>query len=245
MLVFLFYLNRMKRLALLLLCWLQLTANAQHIQHDLPASIDPAGYYLFYLHGGVVTMKGDNSINDPVPEWGPYQYSRILDTLRAHGFIVISERRMPGIDDSLYAHKIANQVDTLLKAKVPVKNIILVGASAGSNIVLLASDKLKNPDMKFVIMGGCGPDLYKYYLKLNITGRFLSVIEASDSHGTCAKIFENRTQVKDIKEIKLESGLDHGFIYKPYAVWINPVVQWFQLYTSGYKARKPIPVDGH
>jgi hypothetical protein len=234
----------MKWLALpLLFCWLHLAVTAQ--QHDLPAIIDPAGYYLFYLHGGVVTFKGDNAINDPVPEYGPYQYSRILDTLRAHNFYVISERRMPGVDDSLYARKIANQVDTLLKAKVPVKNIILVGASAGSNIVLLVSDRLKNPEMKYVIMGGCSPDIYKYYLKINITGRFLSIIEASDSNGTCAKIFEDRKPVKEIKEIKLESGLNHGFIYKPYAVWIDRVIQWFQLSVNDYKARKAVLIDGH
>lgn len=217
----------------------------QGIRHDLPAKIDPAGYYMFYLHGGVVTVKGDNAINDPVPQFGPYQYSRILDTLRAHGFYVISERRLPDIDDSIYVKKIAHQVDTLLQSKVPVRNIILVGASAGSDIVLRVSDRLKNPQMKYVIMGGCWPDLYKYYLDMEIGGRFLSIIESSDSHGTCAKIFEKRKQVKDFHEIKLETGLDHGFIYKPYAAWIDPVVQWFQIYAGGYSARKAIHVDGH
>jgi hypothetical protein len=229
----------------ILLCLWQASATAQHIQHDLPATIDPAGYYMFYLHGGVVTVKGDNAINDPVPQFGPYQYSRILDTLHAHGFYVVSERRLPGVDDSVYARKIAQQVDTLLKANVSVSNIILVGASAGSNIVLLVSDRLKIPEMKYVIMGGCSPDIYKYYLKLKIEGRFLSIIESSDSHGTCAKIFENRKQVKDFHEIKLETGLDHGFIYKPYAAWLDPIVQWFQIFAPGYKARKPTLIDGH
>ena len=192
-----------------------------------------------------MTIKGDNAINDPVPQFGPYQYSRILDTLRAHGFHVISERRMPGVDDSVYTNKIALQVDTLLKAKVPVRNIVLVGASAGSNIVIHVSGKLKNPQMKYVIMGGCSPDIYRYYSDIPIAGRFLSIIESSDSHGTCAKIFDNRTQVKDFHEIKLETGLDHGFIYKPYAAWIDPVLQWFQMYASGYQTRKATLIDGH
>ena len=229
----------------ILFCLLHTAVIAQHIQHDLPTRVDPAAYYLFYLHGGVVTVKGDNAINDPVPQFGPYQYSRILDTLRAHGFYVISERRLPGVDDSVYTNKIALQVDTLLKAKVPVRNIILVGASAGSNIVLLVSGKLKIPQMKYVIMGGCWPDIYKYYLDIPITGRFLSIIESSDSHGTCAQIFQNRTQVKDFHEIKLETGLDHGFIYKPYAAWIDPLVQWFQIFAGGYQARKATLIDGH
>jgi hypothetical protein len=218
---------------------------AQDIRHDLPRNINPAGYYMFYFHGGVVTVKGDNAINDPVPQFGPYQYSRILDTLRAHGFYLISERRLPGVDDSVYVKKVALQVDTLLKAKVPVRNIILVGASAGSNIVLHVSDRLKNPEMKYVIMGGCSPDIYKYYLDIEVGGRFLSIIESSDSRGTCARIFENRKHLKDFHEITLDTGLDHGFIYKPYAAWIDPIVQWFQMYASGYHAQKATDVDGH
>jgi hypothetical protein len=228
-----------------LLILLYTPTSGQHIRHDLPANIDPANYYMFYLHGGVVTVKGDNAINDPVPEYGPYQYSRILDTLRAHGFYIISERRMPGIDDSVYVHKIAQQVDTLLKAKVPVKNIILVGASAGSNIVLHVSDRLKNTKMHYVIMGGCAPDIYKYYLAIEPAGHFMSIIEASDSRGTCGKIFEKRKQVKEFREVRLETGLNHGFLYKPFAAWIDPVVQWFQRFSKDYNAREATRVDGH
>lgn len=234
----------MKYLIFPIFLFLLHTSSAQQIQYDLPDKIDPAGYYLFYLHGGVVTVKGDNAINDPVPEYGPYQYSRILDTLRAHGFHVISERRFPDVDDSIYANKITIQVDTLLKARVPLNNIIIVGASAGSNIVLLVSDRLRNPAMKYVIMGGCSQDIYKYYLNNKITGNFLSVIESSDSHGTCGKIFDNRTQV-EFHEITLKTGLNHGFIYKPFAAWVDPVLQWFQIFASGYYARKPILIDGH
>lgn len=235
----------MKKLILPILCLLHIAVTAQQIQHDLPNPIDPSGYYLFYLHGGVVTVKGDNAINDPVPQFGPYQYSRILDTLRAHGFHVISERRFPGVDDSVYARKITQQVDTLLKENVPAGSIIIVGASAGSNVVLHVSGRLNYPQMKYVIMGGCSPDIYKYYLQLKLTGRFLSIIESSDSHGTCARIFENRKEIKKFDEVKLKTGLDHGFLYKPYAAWIDPLVQWFQIFAAGYQARNAVPVDGH
>ena len=87
----------MKLLLLLVLITLQTVIHAQ--QRDLPSDIDVNGCYLFYLHGGVVTVKGDNAINDPVPQFGPYQYSRILDTLQAHGFNVVSERRIPDVED--------------------------------------------------------------------------------------------------------------------------------------------------
>ena len=231
---------------LVLLLWLfTIHAVAQDVRVDLPDTIDSAGYYLFYLHGGVVTVKGDNAISDAVPQFGPYQYSRILDTLGAHGFNVVSERRLPDIADSVYVIKISHQINALLMRKVPVTNMMLVGASAGSDIVLHIAGRLNLPEMKYVIMGGCWPDVYKYYAQLSIRGRFLSIIESSDPHGTCARIFDDRRTVKDFHEIVLNTGLNHGFIYRPYAAWIDPVVEWFQTYASGYRARKAMAVDGH
>lgn len=53
----------------------------------------PEENYLFYFHGGVVTVKGDMGVSDAMPEWGPYEYSRILDSLHRRGFVVISEMR--------------------------------------------------------------------------------------------------------------------------------------------------------
>jgi len=76
-------------------------------------------------------------------------------------------------------------------------------------------------------MGGCWPDTYKDYQTLELYGHFLSIIEASDPHGTCSKIFEKRKQVKGYKEISLSMGLSHGFINKGYKEWIDPIVKWF------------------
>jgi len=232
----------MRSLLILLLLVLYNTVIAQ--QRDLPRELNPDRFYLFYLHGGVVTVKGDNAINDPVPQFGPYQFSRILDTLGQHGFTVVSERRMRGIDDTVYALKIFRQVDTLIKAGVPVKNVLLVGASSGSNVVLLAADKIRDPQMKYVIMGGCASNLYKEYLTLQLPGYFLSIIEQSDEHGPCENIFKNRPEVKRFEEVTLDTGLDHGFIYKPFAAWVNAVIQWFEKNTTGYVSRKAALIDG-
>ena len=76
---------------------------------SLPKTIDKKGRYLFYLHGGVVTVLGDNAINNGAPEWGPYEYSNILDSLRLRDFYVVSERRFPEVKDSSYAIKICSQ----------------------------------------------------------------------------------------------------------------------------------------
>jgi hypothetical protein len=200
---------------------------SQTIGSSLPSEIKMHEKFIFYLHGGVVTALGNNAVSQAAPEWGPYEYLNILDSLRSRGFNVISENRKGGVDDKVYANKIVKQIDYLFKAGVPEKNIFLLGASAGWNIVLLVSDELKNTKMKYIIMGGCWPDTYKDYVGFELKGHFLSIYETSDPHGTCYKIFENRKTISSIKEIKLNTGLSHGFIYKGYKEWIDPAVEWF------------------
>lgn len=213
---------------LIIIVLISSSAIAQTIGVSLPKEIDKSGKYLFYLHGGVVTVLGNNAINQSVPEWGPYEYLNILDSVRSRGFNVISENRKEGIDDSVYVNKIVKQIDSLLRAGVAPKNVLVVGASAGWNIAIHASSKLKNKNVKYVIMGGCWPETYKDYIDIQLFGKFLSIIETSDPHGTCYRIFEKRKHLTSYKEIKLNTGLSHGFIYKGYKEWIDPIVKWFE-----------------
>ena len=200
----------------------------QSVGTGLPLKINKNDQYLFYLHGAVVTILGNNAINQGAPEWGPYEYLTILDSLSQCGFHVISENRKEGVEGNVYVHKIVAQLDTLFKAGVKPKNILLVGASAGWGIVLHVADQLKNNKMNYVLMGGCWVETYKEYEKLKLYGQFLSVIESSDPHGTCVKIFEGRKYIRSFKEIKLNTGLSHGFFYKGRKVWIDPIINWFR-----------------
>ncbi len=184
--------------------------------------------YLFYLHGGVVTVLGDNAINQSVPEWGPYEYSNILDSLRKRNFVVISEIRKEGVSDSVYAGRIINQIDSLIQLNVTTDRITIVGASAGWNIALLVAGQLRDPGMKYVLMGGCWPNTHEGYSKLDLSGRFLSIIERTDPHGSCYKIFEGRNTITSFNEITLNTGWSHGFIYKGYKEWIDPLVNWVE-----------------
>jgi hypothetical protein len=86
---------------------------------------------------------------------------------------------------------------------------------------------MKNPSLRFVVMGGCWPDTYKDYEQLDLHGHFLSLIEKTDPHGTCVKVFEKRANMRSYREITLKTGMSHGFIYKGYPAWINPVMDWW------------------
>ncbi|HEX5168206.1 MAG TPA: hypothetical protein VFW11_03475 [Cyclobacteriaceae bacterium] len=203
------------------------TANAQWIGSSLPKKIVASDRYLFYQHGGVVTVLGDMALNQSAPEWGPYEFNHILDSLRKRGFVVISEVRREGVDDSIYAVKIVHQIDTLLHNAVKPGNILVIGASAGWNITLMVSSRLKNESVHYVMMGGCWPETYKEYLSLDLYGHLLSVVESSDPHGTCERVMFSHKTLKSKREIVLTTGLSHGFIYKGYKEWIDPVMDWY------------------
>ncbi|MDN5287927.1 MAG: hypothetical protein JWR38_4201 [Mucilaginibacter sp.] len=199
----------------------------QTISSALPAIVNPNGNFLFYLHGGVVTDEGNNGMTKAMPQWGRYEYLNILDSLRNRGFTVVSERRRPGVDDSLYVNKIVRQVDSLLQNGVPINHVMIVGASSGAAITLNVASALKTKRMKYIIMGACWPDTYKSYLGLTLEGRFLSIIEKSDPHGTCSAIFNSRPKVSRFQEIVLNTGLSHGFLFKGYKDWLDPVTKWY------------------
>ncbi|MEX6689059.1 hypothetical protein QTN47_16240 [Danxiaibacter flavus] len=211
---------------LILLIIISSTAAGQTTRAFIPKGNTPYKKYLFYLHGQLITNVGDNAINNGAPEWGRYEYSTILDSLQNRGFNIISERRMPDVNDSVYITRLANQVDTLLRNGVSVDSIIVVGASAGWPIGLFASSRLKNDKLHFVMMGGCWPDTYKDFNGIQLYGKFLSIIEKSDKHGTCFQVFENQPHIASHKELILNTGLSHGFFYKARKVWMDPVVDW-------------------
>jgi len=77
---------------------LSVAAFGQSISSFLPARITKSEKYLFYLHGGVVTILGNNAINQSMPEWGPYEYLNILDLYKAVD--------LPSLTISLYTSRI-------------------------------------------------------------------------------------------------------------------------------------------
>ena len=163
-------------LVLFIFSLLHFPTAGQLISPTLPQKIEQSEKYLFYLHGGVVTVLGNNAINQSMPEWGPYEYLNILDSLRSRGFNIISENRKEGIDDSVYVNKILNQIDTLFKSGVKPENILVVGASAGSVITINVSARLKNREMKYVVWEAAGPTPIKTISILSCTGIFFPLL---------------------------------------------------------------------
>ncbi|MGV0964661.1 hypothetical protein [Empedobacter falsenii] len=63
---------------------------------------------------------------------------------------------------------------------------------------------------------------------INISGNVLTIYEKSDAYGISAiKRKENSTnKINHFKEIELNNGLKHGFLYKALDEWIEPTKKW-------------------
>ena len=193
----------------------------QTILSEPPKKVDTSARYLFYLHGRIVE-EGRRPIS---PQYGAYEYDEILNAFKSKGFVVVSEQRPKGTDVEQYASKVANQVNQLLKAGVPPRNITVVGASQGSFIAMLASTYLKKRDVKFVFIAGCSADA-RFLDMVDLHGNVLSIYERSDGAGSCEKFRADATGIAKYEELQLQTGLRHGFIYRPMTEWVEATISW-------------------
>lgn len=192
------------------------------VLNDVPEKIDAKARYLFYLHGYIVESGNRRPVS---PKFGVYEYEEILESLRRGGFIVISEARKKDPEIEPYASKVAGQVRRLLKAGVPPKNITVVGASQGSWIAMLASTYLENRGVGFVFIAACSVD--EGFLKVvNLHGDVLSIYEKSDLAQSCQKYRADATGIGRWKEVEVNTGLKHGFLYRPMSEWVGPTIGW-------------------
>ena len=202
-------------------CWtlaLGLIAPAASAQ----TRTDPERHYLFYLHGRIVEDQGAAANH---AEFGRYEYAAIVRQFKDSGFVVMSEMRRPNTDVSIYADSVAREVRRLISEGVPAGNIVVVGASKGAGIAMLVSTRVTAP-VRYVLLANCNEYALKN-LAPRLNGDVLSIYEESDSLGrSCTTIFAQSPGLVRSGEIRLQTGLKHGFIYRPLGAWVGPAVGW-------------------
>jgi hypothetical protein len=187
-----------------------------------PEAPDPEARYLFYLHGRIVEDQGADAVS---PEFGHYEYGAIVRQLAAPGFTVISEVRARDTDPHVYADSVARQIRRLLAAGVPARNITTIGASKGAVITMLVSNRLA-AGVRYVLLANCNDYIFRTFA-LSLHGDVLSIYEASDSLGqTCRPLFDRSPALGERNEVRLATGLRHGFIFRPLEVWLGPALAW-------------------
>jgi len=215
----------MKSFLLLLLILSYQFGFAQNIIGHIPKKIDTSKKYVFYLHGAIVQQQGPNAVSDL---FGPYEYQKILNTLASYGYEVISEVRAKGTEVEDYARKVSKQIDTLLQSGLSAKNIIVVGASLGAYMTIETAHLKLNKQIRYVVLGLCSDYVLGYFEKYNeeLCGDFLSIYEKSDNKLSCNILLASKNCKTGYQEIELNMGNGHGFLYKPYPEWIDPLVEW-------------------
>jgi hypothetical protein len=188
-----------------------------------PAKEQPDARYFYYLHGKIVEDLGPRGIS---PRWGAYDYPGIISALEQAGLTVVSEVRPKDTDPSTYADRVVADVQARIAAGVPPSRITIAGASKGSVIASLVSTRLRQPQVRYVLIANCNPWLIRE-IDPHLTGEVLSLYEASDEiGGTCQPLVDRSPEVRTFSEVRLETGLGHGVVYRPLREWMAPAVAW-------------------
>ncbi len=206
----------------------QATPTSPLSAYAFPASIDPQGRYLFYLHGKIIEDQGIPAIS---PEYGEYEYFAILEALEAGGYRVISEQRAAGTDSVEYARRVAGQVTLLLTNGVPPTAIVIVGASKGAWIAIQVSHFLGNDKINYVLLSICSPETVQELIQneIHLSGSVLSIYDAGDPlAGSCQALFDYSEDkgTCQVEEKVLQLGMGHGMLYQPLDEWVAPTLDW-------------------
>jgi hypothetical protein len=212
----------------LALCLAHATAvaagDAGRILERAPASPDPGARYLLYFHGRIIEVQGPEAVS---PDFGRYEYRRILQTFADRGFTVVAEVRDEGAGAE-FVESAARQVRGLLDAGVPNDHVTVMGFSKGGFLALGVSAAVASDDVSYVVLAGCGssPE-WVARMGPRLRGRFLSLFDRSDRFSpSCEPVFAAAGQVRRKEEQVLDTGLDHGLFYRPRPEWVDRVVQW-------------------
>jgi hypothetical protein len=197
---------------------------APRVLADVPAQVDKSARYLIYLHGRIIEEQGAHAVS---PEHGPYEYEQILAALAAGGYTVISATRPRGTEPTEYAAKVVGQIKALLAGGVAPGHVTVVGASKGGGIAVLTAALLRNRDVNFVILAGCGAGNAGQPKPPDVWGHVLSIYDYKDTGVTsCQRLFEHSTGLGRRQEIVTRVGLGHGLLYRPLREWVEPTVAW-------------------
>jgi hypothetical protein len=187
--------------------------------------------HLIYLHGRIIQTQQNRRPRSP--EFGYYELDKIVAAFRERGFVVTGEMRPKEVTVSDAADHVVEQVQTLLKKGVPPDRVAIVGGSMGASITMLASVRLQNPDVRFVMLAACpveGARELRTSEGKGPAGHILSITEASDEMTKACAFWKDDPMSKEpqprVREIVLRTGLGHGFIYRPLPEWVNPAVEW-------------------
>ncbi|WP_416867332.1 MAG: alpha/beta hydrolase [Imperialibacter sp.] len=181
--------------------------------------------YLFFLHNKWIE---DHELNEGHPKYGRAEYREIVNAFKKEGFTVISEKRKANTDEKTYARKVKSQIDSLLQMGVEPGKITVVGTSKGGIIAQYVSTYARNEQLNFVFIGSSFEGLVEQIPDIDLCGNILAINEKSDrgSVSLAGRIEKSTCQIVHFKNIELNTGKEHGFLFPLMKEWFEPAVKW-------------------
>lgn len=185
-------------------------------------SAQAGGDLVIYLHNAWYEAHKDGS---PHPKFGVYHLQNIHDVL-GKGTDFRAPERSPAADPTEAATGVVEMIRAELEAGRKASSIKVIGASKGGVIAMLASTLLAEPDVRWVIIGGCSAGPLKTFAP-KLTGHVLSIYETSDSiAGPCPDEEALTASTTKFTQIRTDTGRDHGFLFSADPVWTSPAANW-------------------
>jgi len=181
--------------------------------------------FIFFLHNRFLET---HELDELHPEFGRTEYKEIIAEFKKSGIKIISEKRNGNVNARDYAVGIVTQIDSLIKIGVEPQRITVVGTSKGGYIAQYVSALANNQNLNFVFIASFRNNDIQNIPEINYCGNILTIYEKSDPYGVSAlERKENSTcEIKHFKEIELNTGMKHGFLFKPLKEWIEPTINW-------------------
>jgi len=181
--------------------------------------------FLFFLHNRFLE---EHELNELHPEFGRTNYNEIIAEFNNSGLTVISEKRNGNVNARDYAVGIVTQIDSLIKIGVEPQKITVVGTSKGGYIAQYVSTLANNQNLNFVFIASFRNNDIQNIPEINYCGNILTIYEKSDPFGVSALEREKTSscKIKHFKEIELNTGMGHGFLFKPLKEWVKPTIKW-------------------
>ena len=181
--------------------------------------------FIFFFHNRFLE---EHELNESHPEYGRTEYKEILEEFEKSGLKVISEKRNGNVNSREYALGIVNKIDSLINNGIEPEKITIVGTSKGGYIAQYVSTLAENPELNFVFVASFRNDDLEDIPEINFCGNILTIYDKTDPFGVSAiRRKENSTcKIKNFKEIELNTGMGHGFLFKPLKEWIEPTIKW-------------------
>ncbi|EMR01502.1 alpha/beta hydrolase family protein [Cesiribacter andamanensis] len=181
--------------------------------------------YLFFLHNRFLET---HALEDQHPDYGRAEYREIIAAFEREGFVVISEKRKGDVNARDYAQKVVKQIDSLLAQGVAPGAITVVGTSKGGYIAQYVSTLAANGDLNFVFVGSFRETDLETIPHIQFCGNILTIYEKTDPYGVSAVRRKETSSlpIPHFKEVELQTGLGHGFLFRAMDEWIVPAAAW-------------------